>query len=515
MPALAPHRREAIAISALLVILVFAVFGQTLGHGFVNYDDNKYVYDNPIVSKGLSLPGIAWAFTHVYASNWHPLTTMVHMLDCQLYALRPAGHHLTNVLLHAASCVLLFLLLLDMTGATWRCAFVAALFAIHPLRVESVAWISELKDVLSGLFFVLTLWAYLRYTRRPESMGRYASVLLCFALGLMSKPMLVTVPFVLLLLDCWPLDRFRNASRIPALLKEKIPLFALSLLSCVATSFAQKGAIQPGEHFPLPIRLGNALAAYVVYLGKLLYPRHLAVLYPLVKEGPPAWQVAGASLLLAALTAGAYLLRRRQPCLLVGWLWYLGMLVPVIGILQVGSQAYADRYTYLPQIGLCIAVTWAVADWSLGWRYRHLLLGSIAAIYLSVLSIAAWHQTTYWRDNITLWTHTLECTRDNYIAHNNLGNALTMRRRPAEAIAQFQEALQIQPAYTLARYNLGVALAGQGRTGEAIPQFQQVLQARPDYLLARCYLGVALAEEGRPREAIAQFRAALQFQTDY
>ena len=270
---------KAAAISSLLLLLVWLVFGQTLSHGFINFDDDQYVYANPVILKGISPANIAWAFTHAHADNWHPLTTILHMADCQFYGLRPWGHHLTNLLLHAATAVLLFLMLLEMTGALWPCAFVAAVWAIHPLRVESVAWVSELKDVLSGLFFMLTLWAYARYARRPASWGGYALVILWFVLGLLSKPILVTVPFVLLLLDYWPLARLQEPSHLPRLLREKIPFFALSLLSCVATVLAQQHAIQPIAALPLPLRLGNALIAYLVYLWKTIYPSQLAVLF--------------------------------------------------------------------------------------------------------------------------------------------------------------------------------------------------------------------------------------------
>jgi protein O-mannosyl-transferase len=492
------QRWQVAGICAALVILVFIVFGQTIGHGFVNFDDDEYVYENPMVSKGLSFETVGWAFTHIHAGNWHPLTTICHMLDCQLYGLWAGGHHLTSVLLHSACAVLLFLLLLDMTGAMWRGAFVAAVFAIHPLRVESVAWVAELKDVLSGLFFMLTLWAYLRYARNPKSGRGYAMVVLWFALGLMSKPMLVTTPFVLLLLDYWPLGRLQNASQFPSLLREKLPLLALSALSCAATVFAQRKAIEPMTRSPLSLRVGNALVAYVVYLGKLIYPSQLAVFYPLPKGGSEPWQVMDACLLLAGLTAGAYLLRRREPFLLVGWLWYLGMLVRVIGILQVGSQAYADRYTYLPQIGLCIAGTWMAADWAGRRRCRCAPLGGVAVVILCVLLVAASYQTSLWRDSETLWTQTLERTRDNYVAHNNLGLTLAEQGRTDEAIAHFREALRIDPGYAKARYNLGMALAEQGHTEEAMTQYRQVLEALPDSVEALDNLAWLLATSADP-----------------
>jgi tetratricopeptide (TPR) repeat protein len=496
-------------ICALLVILVFTVFWQTVGYGFADFDDDLYVYQNPMVLKGISLEGIGWAITHVVAGNWHPLTILLHMLDCQMYGLWAGGHHLTNVCLHAACSALLFLLLLEMTGKMWRSGFVAAVFAIHPLRVESVAWVSELKDVLSGVFFMLTLWAYVRYTRQ-DSKGRYAMVLLWFALGLLSKPMLVTIPFVLLLLDYWPLGRFQNRSQLPGLLREKIPLFALSAASCVATVLAQRQAIQSIEHFSLSLRIGNALVACVVYVGKLIWPTHLAILYPLLKDGVPAWQVIDATLLLMALTAGAWLLRRGHPYVIVGWLWYLGMLAPVIGILQVGHQAYADRYTYLPQIGLCIAGAWMAADWAGRRRGRRAALGGIALVILCVLPVAAWHQTTYWRDNETLWTHDLACTRENWAAHNNLGMALYQRGSTEEAMAQFREALRLDPDNAQAHTNLGNTLLREGYTEEAIAEYREAFKIDPAEAEAHYDLGNALLQQGRTEEAIAQFREAIR-----
>jgi len=538
----AQHAWEVSGVCAILVFLVFAVFGQTIGYGFVNFDDHSYIYQNPVISKGLSLAGIRWAFTHIVVGNWHPLTTIVHMLDCQLYGLWAGGHHLTNVLLHAGCAVLLFLVLREMTGALLRSAFVAALFAIHPLRVESVAWVSELKDVLSGLFFMLTLWAYVRYARGPRSRGRIMMVMVWFALGLMSKPMLVTVPFVLLLLDFWPLDRLQRWSQLPALLKEKAALFALTALSCVATVMAQQRAIQQVKDSSLPVRLDNALVAYVVYLGKLIWPSHLVVLYPLIKGGPPVWQAIGGFVLLAGLTAATFLLRRRHPYFLVGWLWYLGMLVPVIGILQVGRQAYADRYTYLPEIGLCIAGVWAAADWAgRNWN-RRMLLGAAGTVILAALAIAACVQTTMWRDSETLWTHALESNPENVVAritlgfyyyeagrpdmaiaeygaalridptlvegHTDLGNALLKEGRTDKAVSQYREAMRIDPGYADAHYNLANVLLKTGSTGEAIAEYLETVRLEPSNADAHGGLGNALFQAGRTQEAIAQYGEA-------
>ena len=350
------------------------VFGQTVRHEFINCDDDQYVYENPQVARGFTAQGIVWAFTHFHSANWHPLTWLSHMLDCQLYGLNhPGGHHLTNVLLHAASAILLFLVLRQMTGDLWPSAFVAALFAIHPLHVESVAWVAERKDVLSGLFFMLTLAAYVGYARRPFSLLRYLLVTVLFALGLMAKPMLVTLPFVLLLLDYWPLGRIGAAvpqspqqARLPRqsslalrrVLLEKLPWLVLTAASCVVTRFAQQTALVSTERLPLPSRIANALVSYVAYLGQFFYPVGLAVLYPYPQSTLPIWKIVGALLLLVGISLAVLACRRKCPYLLVGWLWYLGMLVPVIGLVQVGDQSMADRYTYLTQIGLYIALAW-------------------------------------------------------------------------------------------------------------------------------------------------------------
>ena len=502
-------------ICALLVVLVFLVFGQTCGHRFINYDDSGYVYDNPQILKGPTLEGIGWAFTHVHSDNWHPLTTISHMLDCRVYGLWAGGHHLTNVILHAAAAVVLFLALREMTGAVWRCAVAAALFAVHPLRVESVAWVAERKDVLSGLFFMLTLWAYARYARRPASWRGYIPVAGWFALGLMSKPMLVTLPFVLLLLDYWPLGRWQKAGQMPRLFLEKLPLLALSGLSCLATLFSQTSTIRPLEDFSVTVRLGNALVAYAVYLGKLVYPANLAVFYPLWKEGWPLWEVAMSALLLAGLTLAAWWLRRKHPALLVGWCWYLGMLVPVIGLVQVGVQAYADRYTYLPVIGLGVAVVWMAADLTAGWRHRNVLLGAAASVLLGILLAAAHRQTSHWRDDTTLWTHVLGCTRNNYVAHNNLGLALLLEKRTEEAEAHFRETLAANPLFAKAYYNLGCIRMLQQRWEDAVDLFRQALALDPAMAEAHNNIGNVYSKLGRYDGAVEQFQQALTLKPAY
>ncbi len=502
-------------VCIFLAAITFVVFGQTLGHEFVNYDDALYVADNPAVLGGLSLKGIVWAFTHNVNVNWTPLTVITHMLDCQFYGLNPGGHHLTNLLLHTTTAILLFLVLRRMTGFLWRSAFVAAVFAIHPLHVESVAWIAERRDVLSGLFFMLTLGAYAGYVRHRWSTGRYLMVLLMLALALMSKPMVVTLPFVLLLLDYWPLKRFPQPGGhlIPwRLIVEKVPLLALSGAACVATLFAQKEAIQL---VPLSLRIGNALVSYVVYLGQMIYPAGLAVFYPYPGNGLALWKIIAAFVLLLVISVGAVAARRKQPWFLIGWLWYLGMLVPAIGLVQSGLRARADRYTYLPQIGLYLLLTWAAVDLCARWRHRRVVLGGGSALILAALIFCAHVQTSYWRNSESLWTHTLACTSDNVLAHNNLGNALVKMGKVDEAIVHYRKALQIRPDYAEAHINLGAALVKKDRVGEAIVHYQKALQIEPDNEEASYNLGNVLLKKGEVDEAIAHYQQALQIKPDF
>src|SRR2546421_11526812 len=389
----------AVGICFSLMVLVWLVFGQTLWHDFVNYDDPRYVYENTKITGGLSISGTAWAFTHIHSMNWHPLTTISHMLDCQLYGVKAGGHHFTNVLLHSIAAMLLFIALLEMTGAFWRSAFVAAVFAIHPLHVESVAWIAERKDVLSGVFFMLTLLAYVCYVRSPR-VGHYLVVIFAFACGLMSKPMLVTLPFVLLLLDYWPLARIKGQFGKRVL--EKIPLIALSGVSSFITFLVQKGAVGRAEDLPILERINNAVISYVLYIWQMLWPVNLAVFYPHPENRLPLWEIVSCLLLLIRITAAAILLRKQRSYLITGWFWYLGMLVPVIGLVQVGWQGHADRYTYLPQIGLYLALTWAVADMTALYQHRRVALSTAAILIIAALSSGAWIQTSYWRDSETL-----------------------------------------------------------------------------------------------------------------
>jgi hypothetical protein len=532
-------RRVVLAVCCLLALAVAVVFGQTVQHEFVNFDDNVYVYDNPQVVHGLSAQAVAWSFTSLHASNWHPLTWLSHALDCQLYGTQHPGlHHLTNVVLHAAVAIAIFLVLWRMTGSLWPSAFVAAVFAVHPLRVESVAWVSERKDLLSGLFFMLTLGAYLHYVRHPFSWSRYLLVIAMFALGLMAKPMLVTLPFVLLLLDYWPLGRFtshwfprsawepagcdapcragrshaergneRNGGRqqcLPHLIAEKLPLLLLAAASCTVTSLAQRPSIAVSEFLPLSSRVANALVSNVAYIGQSFYPVGLAAFYPHPEDGLPTWKIAGALLVLGGVSAAAWIGRRRFPYLLVGWLWYLGMLVPVIGLVQVGDQARADRYTYLPGIGLCIALAWGGA--AVGQKflsaernagYRRWAGGVASALVLAALMACAWRQTSFWCDSETLWAHTVACTTHNATAQYNLGVTLAQRGDTAAAIRCFQATLAIQPRSADAENDLGVVLAMSGRLDEATPHFRAALRIRPDLTDAHNNLRMAIEQQNR------------------
>ena len=520
-----------LAICAALIAITWAVFGQTVGHDFVNFDDPIYVSENDHVRAGLSWQGVAWAFTHIHSHNWHPLTTISHMLDCQLFGLKPGAHHFVNVLLHSATAALLFFLLAqftgspsspqdesvsprrpDRTGAIGSSAFVAAVFAIHPLHVESVAWISERKDVLSGLFFVLTLLAYFYYTRKPN-IGRYLSVSILFACGLMSKPMLVTLPVILLLLDYWPLKRLSGPSARRVLV-EKIPLVILSIASAVGTLVAQNEGIGLVrlEVLPLSWRITNALVACLVYIWQMIWPANLALAYH--HPGKlPLWQVAGAAALLVAVTLGVFALRKRSPYLVVGWLWYLVMLVPVLGLIQVGGQAHADRYTYLPQIGLSLAVTWGVVDLARFWRYYGAILGAAAAIIISALALRAANQVWYWHDSERLWRHALTVTTENDVAHLGLGQLLLDQERLDDAITELQIVVARHPNDVDARLKLASALSEKkGRMNDAIAQYEAAAKIGAPDPDVETTLANLLLEQGRMEEAIRYYRDVVRLQ---
>ena len=528
----------------LIVLAVVTIFAQTGRYDFINCDDDYYVYENPDIANGLTWQSVAWAFTTSHAANWHPLTWMSHMLDYQLYGLKPGGHHWTNVALHAAAALVLLAALLRMTGAVWPSIAVAAVFAIHPLRVESVAWVAERKDVLSGLLFMATLLAYAHYATRRFSWIRYLAVMSCYALGLMAKPMLVTLPLVLLLLDYWPLQRSRHRApchgrcavrpgaptpphTVPdaggcscdtidlrafgRLLLEKVPLLALAAASCAATLWAQSRleAIKTAEQVAWPWRVSNAIVSYVAYLGQMFYPVDLAAYYPHPFGRLPIWKTVGAAFLLLAISAAVIAWGRKRPYLIVGWLWYLGTLVPVIGLVQVGTQAHADRYTYLTQIGIYVLLAWGVADLSKTWRWRRVICGGAAAVMGAALIGCAWQQASYWRDAVTVWGHAAACVPDNDFAHNNMGVALVAQGRQDEAIEHYRKAVAINPNYTTAQNNLGINLYQKGKPDEAVAHFEQALVVSPDFAEAHDNMATALYSLGKKDLAIEHYRKAL------
>ena len=516
----------------LLALAVIALYWPAARFDFINFDDPLYVADNDHVKQGLTWDGLRWAFTAFYASNWHPLTWLSHMADCQFFGAHPGAHHLVNVLFHAANTGLLFALLRNLTGARWRSALVAGLFALHPLHVESVAWISERKDVLSTFFGLLCLMAYARYvgksrvhppspgsgaTGSPKSKGYYFLALLFFALGLMSKAMLVTWPFVMLLLDWWPLQRFKvqgSGFRVRSLVVEKIPFFALAAAASVVTFVAQRngGAVVAMENLPLGERAGNAMISYCRYLGKTFWPTDMAVYYPHPGHWPVS-EVLLAGVLLAGISALVFM-RRRQPFMLMGWLWFVGTLAPVIGLMQVGQQAMADRYTYIPSVGILILTIWGAHELARRWRHQATVLSLAGTAAVVLCAVLTQRQLGYWQDSETLFRHALDVTRNNYTALDNFGNALFDQGRIDEAICQFQEALRLKPDDANAHYNLGAALGAKGQFDEAIIQFQTAIRLKPGDAWDYYDLGVALANKGQTDEAIRQFQTALRLKPD-
>jgi Flp pilus assembly protein TadD len=505
-----------------LAAMTFAVYAQVIGHQFITLDDDAYINENTMVNRGITLAGVAWAFTTFDEGNWHPLTWIAHMIDTQLFGMNAGGHLLVNALIHVGNTLLVFWFLLRTTHARWPSALVAALFALHPLHVESVAWAAERKDTLSTFFGLLSLIAYARYTEAPSS-GRYAWTALTLALGLMAKPMLVTWPFVMLLLDYWPLRRFDLTSRekvttkVWPLLREKLPLFALVAASAVITSLAQShgGAVRTFQEFPIVLRLANALTSYVRYLLLTFWPNDLAVYYPYTTAGTPVWQMICAAFLLIGITAVCFFQRKGRPYLVVGWLWFLGTLVPVIGIVQVGGQTMADRYFYIPSIGLFIVIAFGLADVAKSWRVAPSLRTGIAVAVLLILATLTNAQIHRWSDSFTLFKHTLAVTPPNLIIENNLGSALSRNGLHDEAGAHFEKALEIIPAhYDSLLYdtllNMGITRFYQNRLPEAIEYCQSALRLRPDAPKAHDLLGMALAMQGHGEAALDEIRHAAE-----
>ncbi len=512
--------------SLILIILSIALYYPVRSHPFVNYDDNVYVTENLHVQNGLTWDTVTWAFTSYDAGNWHPLTWLSHALDFQLYDQDPAGHHQTSMLLQALNAVLLFWVLWRATGYAGRSFVVAALFAVHPINVESVVWVSERKTVLSMMFFLLALGAYRWYVSKPQ-IGRYVVVAVLFALGLMAKPQIITFPFVLLLWDYWPLRRMAVGKEpasdlgfpqksFRALLEEKLPLFAIAAASAVITMKAQRagGAVLSLASSPLGVRLSNAIVSYVKYLEKALWPTRLAPMYPHPGDSLPGWQVYGGLLILLAITMLAAN-RRSHRYLLVGWLWFLGTMVPMIGLVQVGRQAMADRYAYLPLLGIFIMICWGVADYAGQKRLPAALLPTVSCAVVFALTIVAHRQIGYWADNVTLWTHTIEVTAPNYVAQDDLGGALMTANRLEEAIGHFREAAVIHPVDPISNFNIGFYDQRHGNLQGAIEQYKKAIILTTSQSLkiqALNNMGLAYRDLGDADKARQCFDAAKRMQ---
>jgi tetratricopeptide (TPR) repeat protein len=521
-----------VSVLILLTLLVFLVYLRALAGDFVRYDDQVYVTENVHVQRGLTWENVKWAFCTPTAPYWHPVTWLSHMSDCELFGLKAWGHHLTNLLLHTANTFLVFLVLRRMTGAFWRSLLVAGLFGLHPMHVESVAWVAERKDVLSTLFWLLTLIAYTRYvtsgkwqvTRTASFLSRvtchvspyYILALLLFACGLMSKPMVVTLPFVLLLLDYWPLNRFGN-NRVWPLVREKLPFFLLAAASSVVTFVVQRstGTVVTTTGLPIGARLENALVSYAGYLGKLLFPANLAVIYPL--RYPFHWPLGdliSAGLLLLGISVVVITMRRRQPWLLVGWLWFVGTLVPVIGLVQVGLQAMADRFSYVPSIGLFISLSWGAWALTKTWRYQVVAVSGAATVVMALCAGLAWRQAGYWKNTGTLFQHAIDVTENNFIACSNLGDYELVQGHCDEAINLYRETIRLMPSYDLAYAPLGVALCKTGRLAEGIQELQLAVKLEPDSAQVHADLADALAEDGQGGAAINEYKKAISLDPD-
>ena len=552
-------------ISLFLIMVIVIVYIQVGTFDFVDFDDNLYVTENNYVKKGLAVEGFVWAFTTSHAGNWHPVTWLSHMLDFELYGLNPSGHHFTNIAFHIANTLLLFFILFSMTEALWKSAFVAVLFAVHPLHVESVAWVSERKDLLSTFFGLLMIAAYYRYIKTPNFKS-YLLVIIFLSIGLMSKPMLVSFPFVLLLLDFWPLNRikFKNnyhlrseksandgSKGIFLLIVEKIPLFILAVISCILTFIVQKsgGAVVPLEVLPLKTRIANASISYVSYIFKAIWPHKLAYYYPYSIATFSVWQICAAALLIISLILGAIYLSKQYPYVLVGLFWYFGTLVPVIGLVQVTNQAMADRYTYIPLIGLFIVVVWGVPAILQKWHFHKIFLCVSAVVIILVLTTRAFFQTSHWKNSITLFENAVKVTENNFHALNNLATALAdkgkydeaflylskvlkmdsqredvrmnianvlfLKGKPDEAISDYREILKTDSENADAHYNLACVLSSQKKYDEAILHYKETLRIDPEYSKAQYNLGNILLNQGKVKEAITCFAEVIKFNPDY
>lgn len=520
-------------VCILLAVITFIAYEPILHNSFISFDDDIYIYKNPHVTTGLKMENIIWAFTNIHANNYHPLTSISHMLDCQLFRLAPAGHHFTNLVFHMANTALLFFVFSKMTKRIWSSAFVAALFALHPLHVESVAWASERKDVLCTFFWLLTMFAYWHYTQ-SRSKSYYALSIGLFILGLLSKPMIVTLPFVLLLMDYWPLNRFKTV-KIRKLILEKIPFILLSFVLSVITLIVQgrMGIIKPIVRYPLAWRLENTIISYLTYVEKLFWPFNLAIFYPHPKGTTPLIEVIISALILIAITIFVILQIRKRPYLAFGWFWFLGTLVPVIGLCQVGMQAWANRYTYIPYTGLFIALTWGITDYLANWNSRKVFCSVSAGVILFALGVKTYIQTIYWHDNLTVYSHAIDAVKDNWWAYSFLGTELGLRGDYDDASKMLEKSLDIYPENASAYYELAKISLYKSDWKQAIKMYEKLLPPLPDdinaprnvdantfeypmlrnlYLNSNVNMAIALTEVGRYDEAQKRYKEALRFE---
>jgi protein O-mannosyl-transferase len=507
--------RATLLVGLALLLLCLLPFGETVHHGFFNVDDDENITGEPAVCSGLTLRGAVWAFTHTQARRWAPLATLSRQADCQIFGLRAGGHHLDSLLLHALASFLLFLALRSLTGSFTRSALVAALFAVHPLHVEPVAWLSCRGELLCGIFFLLGLWSYSSTARRPSVGGR-ALLLLCFVLGCMSKPTMIAFPVVLLLLDYWPLGRLLQPRDLPPLVAEKLPLFLIGLLTGLTALFSEKPIPTPWNHLPLTIRMENDLVALVSYPGRMFWPAGLTYGYPIPKQGPGFLTALAAGIVLSVMGGAALRLRKRHPYLVVGFLWYLVTLAPVLAIVQLNITSYGDRYAYLPMVGVAIASVWLIADLTAPWKsdIRNRLRMTVALLVLGILTTLSFLQTRWWRDSLTLWCHTLDCTGKNAIAQANIAKILGLQGRYQEALEAASRAVTLEPIFADAHLLAGVANFYLGRSDEAISECRLAIRLRPDFPNYRIALGEALLRQGRTEEAVAEYREALRIQPD-
>ena len=510
------NKNRSFLICLLLALIILAVFYQVYSFSFVNFDDPAYIYKNPNIQTGITVKTIEWACATGYAANWHPLTWLSHILDWQLFGSNPAGHHITNLIFHIANTLLLFFVLKQMTNAIWQSAFVAALFALHPLHVESVAWVTERKDVLSAFFWLLTMWAYVRYVKNPK-LKWYLILLILFALGLMSKPMLVTLPFVLLLLDYWPLNRFKSKRSPAYLVVEKIPLFAMVIASSIVTFIVQKkgGAVAEIIGLPLKFRICNALISYGEYISKMIWPSRLAVFYPHPGFSISFFYAAISAVFLLAVTIIVFRLAKNHKYLVTGWFWYIGTLVPVIGLIQIGNHAMADRYSYITLTGLFIIIAWGMPQLLIKWRYKKIAFVLSATLIILAMSICTHFQLRYWRNSLTLFQHTLDVTKNNYVAHLCIADALFEQNKLNEALYHYSEVVRLQPASAAALKRLATSLCYTGKADESVIYYERAIKIEPNNADTYNNLGVAFCMQGKFDQAIPCFNRALQINPQY